>query len=282
MLAVAAISKLARPRATASAFANLGIRSRVLRWAGWGAAVAAELGLAAGVALGSTAAAYAAAGLLAAFALALVVAIRRGAAGRPCGCFGPRSTVGWAAVARNLALATAFLALPVLPQVSLSADAWLAVGLGVLLAAVAGLTVAVLALAREVGVLRLQLAPQGALEVAHEGPAVGERTSLIDRFRLDGRKELALAVFSSASCHLCRSLAPAVAAFGRHPIVSLRVFDEEDDADAWSALRVPGSPFAVALDRDGVVRAKGTFNSFGQLESGLAAAEQRVLEGARA
>lgn len=282
MLAVAAVSKLARPRATASAFANLGIRSGRLRWAVWGAAVAAELGLAAGVALGSDAAAYAAAGLLALFSAALAVAIRRGAAGRPCGCFGPRSTVGWRAVAGDVALATAFLALPPLRQLSLSADAWLAVGIGVLLAAVAGLTIAVLALAREVGVVRLQLAPQGALELTHEGPALGERTALIDRFRLDGGKELALAVFSSPGCHLCLSLAPAVAAFGRHPVVSLRVFDEEDDADAWSALRVPGSPFAVALDRDGVVRAKGTFNSFGQLESVLAAAEQRVLEGARA
>jgi len=254
----------------------------MLRWAAWGAAATSELVLAAGVALGSAPAAYVAAVLLAAFAAALAVATRRGAAGQPCGCFGPRSTVGWRAVTRNLVLAAAFLALPALPQVSLSADAWLAIGLGGLLAAVAGLTVAVLALAREVGVLRLQLAPQGALELAHEGPALGEHTSLIDRFRLDGRKELALAVFSSPACHLCRSLAPAVAAFGRHPIVSLRVFDEEQDADAWSALRVPGSPFAVALDRDGVVRAKGTFNSFGQLESVLATAEQRVFEGARA
>jgi Methylamine utilisation protein MauE len=282
VLAFAAFMKLARPRATASALANLGMRSSPLRWAAWGAGVASEVVLAAGVALGSDAAAYAAAGLLAVFAAALVLAIRRGAAGQPCGCFGARSTVGWRAVVRNLVLAGVFLALPALPQVTLSTDAWLAVGFCFLLVAVTGLAVAVLALAREVGVLRLQGAPQSALEVAHEGPALGERTPFIDRFRLDGRKELALAVFSSPGCHLCRSLAPAVAAFGRHPIVSLRVFDEEDDADAWTALRVPGSPFAVALDRDGVVRAKGTFNSFGQLESVLAAAEQRVLDGARA
>ncbi|HEY3207114.1 MAG TPA: MauE/DoxX family redox-associated membrane protein, partial [Gaiellaceae bacterium] len=258
------------------------MRSSPLRWAAWGAGVASEVVLAAGVALGSDAAAYAAAGLLAVFAAALVLAIRRGAAGEPCGCFAARSTVGWRAVVRNLGLSAALLVLPVLPQGTLSTDAWLAVGFCFLLVAVTGLTVAVLALAREVGVLRLRGAPQSALEVAHEGPALGQRTSFIDRFRLDGRKELALAVFSSPGCHLCRSLAPAVAAFGRHPIVSLRVFDEKDDADAWRALRVPGSPFAVALDRDGVVRAKGTFNSFGQLESVLAAAEQRVLDGARA
>ena len=38
---------------------------------------------------------------------------------------------------------------------------------------------------------------------------------------------------------------------------------------------MPGSPFAVALDADGTVLAKGTFNSGGQLESVLAAAERR-------
>src|SRR5204862_2560199 len=47
VLAVAAVSKLARPRATASAFTNLGIRSSMLRWAAWGAAATSELVLAA-------------------------------------------------------------------------------------------------------------------------------------------------------------------------------------------------------------------------------------------
>ena len=47
------------------------------------------------------------------------------------------------------------------------------------------------------------------------------------------------------------------------------------DADAWAAADVPGSPFAVALDADGTVLAKGTFNTGAQLESVLAAAERR-------
>ena len=38
-------------------------------------------------------------------------------------------------------------------------------------------------------------------------------------------------------------------------------FDEVRDADAWAAADVPGSPFAVALDADGTVLAKGTFNT---------------------
>ena len=57
--------------------------------------------------------------------------------------------------------------------------------------------------------------------------------------------------------------------------MSLRTFDEVADADAWSAADVPGSPFAVALDADGTVLAKGTFNTGAQLESVLAAAERR-------
>ena len=38
---------------------------------------------------------------------------------------------------------------------------------------------------------------------------------------------------------------------------------------------MPGGPFAVALDMDGTVLAKGTFNTGAQLETVLAAAERR-------
>jgi hypothetical protein len=71
------------------------------------------------------------------------------------------------------------------------------------------------------------------------------------------------------------ALAPAIEGFGAHPSIILRTFDEVEDADAWSAADVPGSPFAVALDADGTVLAKGTFNTGAQLESVLAAAERR-------
>ena len=64
-------------------------------------------------------------------------------------------------------------------------------------------------------------------------------------------------------------------ASARDPLVALRTFDEVRDADAWAAADVPGSPFAVALDADGTVLAKGTFNTGAQLESVLAAAERR-------
>ena len=67
----------------------------------------------------------------------------------------------------------------------------------------------------------------------------------------------------------------AVDTFGRDPRVALRRFDEVRDAGAWTTADVPGSPFAVALDADGTVLAKGTFNTGAQLESVLAAAERR-------
>jgi 3-methylcrotonyl-CoA carboxylase alpha subunit len=57
---------------------------------------------------------------------------------------------------------------------------------------------------------------------------------------------------------------------------------EAADAAVWAELDIPGSPFAVALDRDGAVLAKGTFNNLAQLESVLAAAERRALEAAHA
>lgn len=277
VLAFAAVSKVAAPRSSQAALATFGVRAGATRWAAWGALVAAELVLAAGVAAGSDPAAWGAAALLAAFAAAMAVALGRGRAGAPCACFGSRSTVGRAGLLRNVALAAAFAAVPWLPGGSLDRDGWLALGLAVALAGVAALGVAVLALAREVGLLRLQLAPQAALEIPEEGPAVGEWTALATRFDLPPRARLALAVFSSPSCRLCRSLEPAVASLRRDPLVAVEIFDEERDAGVWRELDVPGSPFAVVLDREGVVRAKGTFNSLAQLEGLLAAAERRAL-----
>ena len=60
------------------------------------------------------------------------------------------------------------------------------------------------------------------------------------------------------------------------PEVDLELFDEEADAEAWSSLGVPGSPYAVVLGQDGEVLAKGTFNSLFQLESLIAHATGRV------
>jgi hypothetical protein len=183
------------------------------------------------------------------------------------------------AVARNLVLAVCFAAVPLLPDSALSTDEWLTLGLVVALLACTGLAVAVLALAREVGVLRLQVGPQSALEIPEEGPELGSRAPLISRFAPKPSAELAVGVFVSEGCHICRSLEPQLAALAREPIVSLELLDEVADADVWAELDVPGSPYAVALDLDGTVLAKGTFNNLPQLESVLATAERRRAAG---
>jgi len=282
VLAVAAGMKLYGARSSQAALGTFGLRSPVLRWAVWGGLVAAELGLAAGVALGSSIAAYAASALLIAFAAVLAVALARRRGGAPCACFGSRSRVTRTALARNLGLAAAFAVTPLLPGHEPTVEQWLALGLGAALIGVAALGVAVLALAREVGMLRLQIAPQSALEIPDEGPPLGVGTNLIERFDPGPGAELALAVFSSEGCHVCRALEPALATFEREPLVDLRVFEEQRDLDVWRALEIPGSPYAVALDLGGVVLAKGTFNTLGQLESVLGSAERRAREPAHA
>ncbi len=272
VLLASALLKLADPIGTRAALATYGIRGSATL--AWGALIVIETVLAVGVGAGLDGAAYAAATLLAVFTAAQATALVSGRAGAPCACFGARGTISKASVGRSALLAIAYAALPLLPRTDPTTEGWLAAGLAVALLGLAALGVVVLALAREVGMLRLAADPRGALEVAHEGPEVGGRTALAESFELvPGR--IGLAVFSSEGCGLCRALAPAVQALGRDPRVALRTFDEVADADAWAAADVPGSPFAVALDADGTVLAKGTFNTGAQLESVLAAAERR-------
>ena len=277
-LLTSAALKVRSPGPSRSALGTFGVPPRA-RSAVWAGLIAVESTLGAGVAAGSDRAAYAAALLCAVFAAVLAFALVRGRAGEPCGCFGARSRVTWPAFARGAALAVAFAAVPqVVPDGWPSAQGWLALGLGLAFALVLLLGVAVLALAREVGLLRIRLGGDAALEIPEEGPPIGEQVGLIERFRPEGRTRFALAVFSSEGCRLCRSLEPAIAAFGHDPLVALEVFDEVKDADVWQELEIPGSPFAVALGRDGAVHAKGTFNNYGQLESILATAERRLAE----
>lgn len=277
VLAGASLAKLASPGSSRAALATFGIEGRRAQALAFPVLIAAELGLAVGVIAGSEPAAWLAAGLMTAFAATMAGVIMRGHAGAPCACFGARSTVGWRAVARNLLLAAGFAGLTFLPSGELSADQWLGLGLIAALLACAGLAIAVLALAREVGMLRLRLGPEGALEIAEEGPGLGTVISL-DRFDLEPEAKLALAVFVSEDCHVCRALEPAIETLAGDPVVGMQTFEERRDAEVWDELRIPGSPFAIALDPQGTVMAKGTFNNLAQLESVLAAAERRRAE----
>jgi hypothetical protein len=270
VLLVSAAAKLLSGRAGRDALRSYGIRSSGLRAALWGGVIAAEAALAVLVAVGVPGAAEATTVVLCVFASAQIAAILSGRAGAPCGCFGARSRLGWSGVARTLLLAAAFAVLPVLPDTEPSTDAWLGIGLAVALVAVAVLAVGVLALARELGELRMAVAPQAALSLEHEGPELGGRLALIDRF--EGRAPLALAVFTSPGCAICHALDPSLRLLAKDPEIELLLFDEEQDAEAWRSAAVPGSPYAVALASDGEALAKGNFNTLYQLESLVAEA----------
>ena len=115
VLAAAALAKAAGGRSSREGLATFGIESARGQAFASAALIATELALAAGVAAGIDACAWAAALFLLGLSGALASAMARGRGGAPCSCFGARSRVGWTAVARNLALAAAFAANPFLP-----------------------------------------------------------------------------------------------------------------------------------------------------------------------
>lgn len=283
VLLLAAGLKLAQPRNSAAAMSVYGARTLSAQWTLWAVAIGAELALAVGVAAGSETAAYLAGAMMLLFALMMIGALAAGRAGASCACFGPASRLSWTAVARNLVLAAAFACLPLLPQSSLTAEQWLGLGLAACFVGLIVLAITVLALAREIGSLRLRLPPgtSSALEIPDEGPALNEQVAwqawqtTPGRARGETQGELRLAVFLSEGCHICHELEPQVRAFSRDPRISAELFDEVADAEAWQAFAVPGSPYAVACDLDGTALAKGTFNTLVQLESILATAERR-------
>jgi hypothetical protein len=277
ILCVSAGSKAWRLEQASAALATYGV-SRIrlqlpLTWA----LIAVELGL--GVALIAEAprAPEAATGLFLAFAALTSAALFTGRSGQPCACLGSGSRLSWASPLRALALAAAagVVASGWLPMAPSSYDRWLTVGLAVCVAMVAALAVALLALAREVGVLRLEMGSRGALELEDEGPSLGVPQRWATVVPTSPRALMRLAVFTSDGCPLCRSVAPAVSHVAADPLVAVGVFLELEDAHVWTQAGVPGSPYAVALDRDGVALAKGTFNGLAQLESILATARAR-------
>jgi hypothetical protein len=278
LLAAAALKLRDRER-SAEALSTYWIAPARTRLAALGLIVAAELTVGCALIAGAGWAPAAACALFAAFAVASTAALAAGRAGRPCACFGAasrlrRTTPLEAAVGAALALAASSRWLGNPPR---GYERWLTTGLIVSLVAVVALAAVVLALAREVGVLRLSLAGRGALEIPEEGPPLGARQDWAGDLAVRPGSLLGLAIFSSQGCPMCRQLGPAVDYIAADPLLTVRVFDEVADAPTWTAAAVPGSPYAVALDADGVALAKGTFNSLVQLESIVATA--RVREG---
>jgi methylamine dehydrogenase accessory protein MauD len=168
-----------------------------------------------------------------------------------------------------------------------------------------GLVVALLALARQVGVLHIRVAPAGALATSG-GPSVGGTIGAIAARTLDGQPisvgghahgvPLRLLMFVSAQCPLCKAVIPMATSFARAERVAL-TFIGDDDAGAQRAMiaqhgldahlfingpevgqayEVAKLPFAVLLDQDGAILSKGLVNSREHLESLVIAHEMGI------
>jgi methylamine dehydrogenase accessory protein MauD len=152
------------------------------------------------------------------------------------------------------------------------------------------------ALSRQVGVLFERVAPMGAL-VTDAGPAIGEpspsfqlRGIQSEAVAIGGPSERAMLVFFlSPTCPVCKKLLPVLKAMQRDEkrAVSvvlasdgeraehLRFVTEQGLTDMPYVLstelgmgyRVSRLPYAVLLDRGGMVAAKGLVNSREQLDS---------------
>lgn len=246
--------------------------------ANWrGAALAALTGaeLATGVLLvaGVQAAAYAAVALGLLFVAALASVRARGVRRLRCGCFGSKERSTDLLLARAILFSgvAAFGAFAAVEVGRPSRDASVAAALVVLALAVFGLGILVLALYRQVGVLTMRLGPGVALELAEEGPPLGDVAPELDGL---GRVGEELVAFFSPDCRLCRAIAPGVRAFEREGMPVRTVYEHEEPS-VFERWRVPGTPFIVHVV-DGFVAAKGTVNSLEQLDGLVALGTARM------
>jgi len=162
-----------------------------------------------------------------------------------------------------------------------------------------------IALARQIGVLHMRVAPAGALD-AGKGPAVGDLVPHMHVKTLDGApmtigksdtsSSPRLLMFVSAQCPLCKALIPVAKSFAAAERVDL-VFVGDDDPAAQRAMiskydmgaypfvnsdevgrmfEVDKLPHAVLLDAGGRVLAKGLVNSREHLESLIVSHEMGV------
>lgn len=175
------------------------------------------------------------------------------------------------------------------------------------------LSVVVFALMRQIGVLHERVFPAGALMTA-AGPKVGDTApeTTLQTFAGNpltigsaGKTGIStLLLFTSPSCPVCKTLIPVVKSVQQHesksrPLQVIFASDGEasDEKEAHRAFLdehqldpsgyviskelglsylVEKLPFAVLLDADGIIRAKGIVNSREHLESLFEAYEKGV------
>jgi methylamine dehydrogenase accessory protein MauD len=169
-----------------------------------------------------------------------------------------------------------------------------------------GLGIALLALARQVGVLHVRVAPAGAL-LTGKGPVVGEAAPVLDVATIDGapltigkplaKGRMQLLLFVSPSCPLCKELIPIARNFAKQEKLDI-VFVGDDALEEQRAMiarldmgglafvngpivgrtfHVDRLPHAVLIGDSGTVLSKGLVNSREHLESLVTAHELGVV-----
>ena len=158
------------------------------------------------------------------------------------------------------------------------------------------LAIAVLALARQVGVLNQRVSPAGALTPT-AGPKVGELTDVTETDDLDGTRQriggstserTTLVLFISPTCPVCKALLPAARSLAsserlrlvfasdgfdpaRHRAfavdVGIRRYPYVVSQELGLRYGVSRLPFAVLIGADGVLLGRGLVNTREHLES---------------
>jgi len=164
------------------------------------------------------------------------------------------------------------------------------------------LAVLVFALARQIGVLHERIAPMGAM-TSDQGPAVGELAPALSMVTLAGNPieigapgtaaRSRLLLFVSPSCPVCKKLLPIARSFASAERLEIVLVGDGEPADQRAlieqfqlqqlpyvnspqvgmAFQVGKLPYAVLIDAQGIIRAKGLVNHREHLESLMVAEE---------
>ena len=173
---------------------------------------------------------------------------------------------------------------------------------GLLWGVVVLLSLTVLALARQIGVLHERVAPAGAL-INGAGPGVGEQSPRLEVHAIGGNAvtvgarlaqgKAMLMLFVSQTWPICKKLIPIALDFARSERLDVLFVGDADIAEQQKlitqfgidehcfvngpevgmAFRVDKLPYAVLLDDQGVISAKGLVNSREHFESLIVARE---------
>jgi len=158
------------------------------------------------------------------------------------------------------------------------------------------LTIIVLGLVRQLGLINLRLGPEHSILTPTEGLEIGSQapefqaTDVVNKvnFNLTSLKgRPSLLIFVSPTCRPCLELMPHIANFwqSRHKKLNVVLFSQASDGANLNLVNVPipvlsdpegtitkvyqvrATPFAYRLDDLGLVRRRGIVNKFEDLES---------------